>query len=140
MNIIINKFNVSKCDDFNWLFTYLMVLVGYFLSSSWFYFQGRLLKITRHFVDSNGERYVRTETVRKTAVLDTYVKIRSTKDEAFIRSFAGELGKIYPFNKHLHSFIMILSSESQFLINLPNWKFYFFFTETAITCNSSNYV
>lgn len=54
---------------------------------------GRLLRITRTFKTSDGKEYTRTEIVRKTAVIDTYVKIRTSKDESFIKSFAGQLGK-----------------------------------------------
>ncbi|XP_068208830.1 transcription initiation factor TFIID subunit 1 [Palaemon carinicauda] len=52
---------------------------------------GRLLRITRTFKTADGKEYTRTEFVRKTAVIDTYVKIRTSKDEAFIKSFAGQL-------------------------------------------------
>lgn len=54
---------------------------------------GRLLRITRTFKTSDGKEYTRTETVRKSAVIDTYVKIRTSKDESFIKNFAGQLGK-----------------------------------------------
>lgn len=49
---------------------------------------GRVLKIIRTFRDPEGREYTRVETVRKAAVIDAYVKIRTTKDEAFIRQFA----------------------------------------------------
>ncbi|XP_075228523.1 TATA-box binding protein associated factor 1 isoform X4 [Lycorma delicatula] len=49
---------------------------------------GRVLKIYRTFRDPEGKEYTRMEVVRKPAVIDTYVKIRTTKDEAFIRQFA----------------------------------------------------
>ncbi|XP_039293213.1 transcription initiation factor TFIID subunit 1 [Nilaparvata lugens] len=49
---------------------------------------GRVLKIYRTFRDSEGKDYTRMEVVRKPAVIDTYVKIRTTKDEAFIRQYA----------------------------------------------------
>ncbi|XP_047488468.1 transcription initiation factor TFIID subunit 1-like isoform X2 [Penaeus chinensis] len=52
---------------------------------------GRLLRITRTFKTGDGKEYTRTEIVRKTAVIDTYVKIRTSKDESFIKSFAGQL-------------------------------------------------
>ncbi|XP_069947042.1 transcription initiation factor TFIID subunit 1 isoform X2 [Cherax quadricarinatus] len=52
---------------------------------------GRLLRITRTFKTPDGKEYTRTEIVRKTAVIDTYVKIRTSKDESFIKSFAGQL-------------------------------------------------
>ncbi|KAK7072813.1 Transcription initiation factor TFIID subunit 1 [Halocaridina rubra] len=52
---------------------------------------GRLLKITRTFKTPDGKEYDRIETVRKTAVIDTYVKIRTSKDETFIKTFAGQL-------------------------------------------------
>ncbi|XP_055377436.1 transcription initiation factor TFIID subunit 1 [Condylostylus longicornis] len=50
--------------------------------------QGRILKITRVFKDSEGKEYTRVETVRRQPVIDAYVKIRTTKDEAFIKQFA----------------------------------------------------
>ncbi|KFR16159.1 Transcription initiation factor TFIID subunit 1, partial [Opisthocomus hoazin] len=46
---------------------------------------GRRLKIYRTFRD---EECVRCETVRKPAVIDAYCRIRTTKDEEFIRKFA----------------------------------------------------
>lgn len=50
--------------------------------------QGRVLKIIRTFRNPEGKEYTRIETVRKPAVIDAYVKIRTTKDEQFIRQFA----------------------------------------------------
>ncbi|XP_075588073.1 transcription initiation factor TFIID subunit 1-like [Dermatophagoides farinae] len=50
---------------------------------------GRILKIYRTFTDSEGKEYVRIETVRKPAVIDTYVHIRTTKDDAFIKQNSG---------------------------------------------------
>ncbi len=51
--------------------------------------QPRLLRITRTFKHHNGkDTYTRTELVRKPLVIETYVKVRETKDEAFIRQFA----------------------------------------------------
>ncbi|XP_054929796.1 transcription initiation factor TFIID subunit 1 isoform X4 [Dermacentor andersoni] len=52
---------------------------------------GRILKIFRTFRNSKGREYVRIETVRKPAVIDTYVRIRTTKDPNFIRQFASTL-------------------------------------------------
>ncbi|XP_039621778.1 transcription initiation factor TFIID subunit 1 isoform X1 [Polypterus senegalus] len=49
---------------------------------------GRRLKIYRTFRDEEGKEYVRCETVRKPAVIDAYTRIRTTKDEEFIRKFA----------------------------------------------------
>ncbi|XP_028923613.1 transcription initiation factor TFIID subunit 1 isoform X2 [Ornithorhynchus anatinus] len=49
---------------------------------------GRRLKIYRTFRDEDGKEYVRCETVRKPAVIDAYIRIRTTKDEEFIRKFA----------------------------------------------------
>ncbi|KAK1787981.1 hypothetical protein P4O66_015952 [Electrophorus voltai] len=49
---------------------------------------GRRLKIYRTFRDEDGKEYVRCETVRKAAVIDAYTRIRTTKDEEFIRKFA----------------------------------------------------
>ncbi|GAA6078828.1 transcription initiation factor TFIID subunit 1 isoform X1, partial [Tachysurus ichikawai] len=49
---------------------------------------GRRLKIYRTFRDEDGKEYVRCETVRKPAVIDAYTRIRSTKDDEFIRKFA----------------------------------------------------
>ncbi|CAG5050459.1 unnamed protein product [Parnassius apollo] len=50
--------------------------------------QGRVLRIVRTFRNASGQRYTRVELVRKAAVIEAYTKIRSTKDEAFIRQFA----------------------------------------------------
>uniref|UniRef100_A0A8B9RJ71 Transcription initiation factor TFIID subunit n=1 Tax=Astyanax mexicanus TaxID=7994 RepID=A0A8B9RJ71_ASTMX len=49
---------------------------------------GRRLKIYRTFRDEDGKEYVRCETVRKPAVIDAYLRIRTTKDDEFIRKFA----------------------------------------------------
>ncbi|KAJ9586080.1 hypothetical protein L9F63_020277 [Diploptera punctata] len=49
---------------------------------------GRVLKIYRTFRNAEGKEFTRVELVRKPAVIDTYVKIRTTKDENFIRQFA----------------------------------------------------
>ena len=48
----------------------------------------KILKITRTFKNAEGREYTRVETVRRSAVIDAYVKIRTTKDEAFIKQFA----------------------------------------------------
>ncbi|KAH1004133.1 transcription initiation factor TFIID subunit 1 isoform X2 [Dendroctonus ponderosae] len=50
--------------------------------------QGRILKIMRTFKNTDGKEYTRVEYVRKPAVIDAYVKIRTTKDDSFIRQFA----------------------------------------------------
>ncbi|XP_065160409.1 transcription initiation factor TFIID subunit 1 isoform X2 [Atheta coriaria] len=50
--------------------------------------QGRVLKIFRTFRNHEGKEFTRIEYVRKAAVIDAYVKIRTTKDEQFIRQFA----------------------------------------------------
>ncbi|XP_041978087.1 transcription initiation factor TFIID subunit 1 isoform X2 [Aricia agestis] len=50
--------------------------------------QGRVLRIARTFRNATGQRYTRVELVRKAAIIEAYTKIRSTKDEAFIRQFA----------------------------------------------------
>ncbi|XP_066586394.1 transcription initiation factor TFIID subunit 1 isoform X2 [Prorops nasuta] len=50
--------------------------------------QGRVLKIYRTFRNPDGTEYTRIELVRKPAVIDTYIKIRNSKDEAFIKQFA----------------------------------------------------
>ncbi|XP_056630576.1 transcription initiation factor TFIID subunit 1 isoform X2 [Diorhabda sublineata] len=52
------------------------------------YNQGRILKIIRTFRNPQGGEYTRVELVRKPVVIDAYVKIRTTKDEEFIRQFA----------------------------------------------------
>uniref|UniRef100_A0A8C4ZLV2 Transcription initiation factor TFIID subunit n=1 Tax=Gadus morhua TaxID=8049 RepID=A0A8C4ZLV2_GADMO len=49
---------------------------------------GRRLKIYRTFQDEDGKEYVRCETVRKASVIDAYTRIRTTKDDEFIRKFA----------------------------------------------------
>ncbi|XP_060811264.1 transcription initiation factor TFIID subunit 1 isoform X1 [Bombus pascuorum] len=50
--------------------------------------QGRVLKIYRTFRNPEGKEYTRVELVRKSAVIDTYIKIRNSKDETFIKQFA----------------------------------------------------
>ncbi|KAL7730813.1 hypothetical protein ACLKA6_003581 [Drosophila palustris] len=50
--------------------------------------QGRILRITRTFKGNDGKEYTRVETVRRQAVIDAYIKIRTTKDEQFIKQFA----------------------------------------------------
>ena len=52
---------------------------------------GRILKIYRTFTNKDGKEYVRIETVRKSAIIDTYVRIRQTKDPEFINKFANAL-------------------------------------------------
>ena len=49
---------------------------------------GRVLKIHRTFKNADGKEYTRTEIVRKSAIIDIYMRIRTTKDENFIRQFA----------------------------------------------------
>ncbi|XP_017030698.1 transcription initiation factor TFIID subunit 1 isoform X2 [Drosophila kikkawai] len=50
--------------------------------------QGRILRITRTFKGNDGKEYTRVETVRRQQVIDAYIKIRTTKDEQFIKQFA----------------------------------------------------
>ncbi|XP_075973606.1 TATA-box binding protein associated factor 1 isoform X2 [Anticarsia gemmatalis] len=52
------------------------------------HYTGRVLRIVRTFRNASGQRYTRVELVRKAAVIEAYMKIRSTKDDAFIRQFA----------------------------------------------------
>lgn len=52
------------------------------------HFLGRVLKIIRTFKNPEGKEFTRLEYVRKPAVIDAYVKIRTTKDDSFIRQFA----------------------------------------------------
>lgn len=50
---------------------------------------GRVLRIIRKFRDvAENKEYTRVELVRKQSVIDAYLKIRQTKDDAFIRQFA----------------------------------------------------
>ena len=47
----------------------------------------RVLKITRTYRDeSTGEEYTKVEIVKKQLIIDAYVKIRTTRDDEFIRS------------------------------------------------------
>ena len=48
----------------------------------------RILRITRTMMDENGKEFSRVEIVRKSSVIDLYVKIRNTKDEKFIKHYA----------------------------------------------------
>lgn len=50
--------------------------------------QSRVLKIYRTFRNPEGKEFTRVEIVRKPAVIDTYIKIRNSKDETFIKQFA----------------------------------------------------
>lgn len=47
-----------------------------------------MLKIHRTFRNPEGKEFTRVEIVRKPAVIDTYIKIRNSKDETFIKQFA----------------------------------------------------
>ncbi|XP_016841601.1 transcription initiation factor TFIID subunit 1 [Nasonia vitripennis] len=51
--------------------------------------QSRVLKIHRTYQNPDGKEYTRVEIVRKPAVIDTYIKIRNSKDESFIKQFAS---------------------------------------------------
>jgi len=48
----------------------------------------KVLRITRTFRNEKGKEYVRTELVRKPIVVQTYTRIRQTKDAEFIKQFA----------------------------------------------------
>eukprot|EP00095_Tigriopus_kingsejongensis_P010565 maker-scaffold2286_size17589-snap-gene-0.4 protein:Tk10565 transcript:maker-scaffold2286_size17589-snap-gene-0.4-mRNA-1 annotation:"transcription initiation factor tfiid subunit 1 isoform x2" len=48
----------------------------------------KFLRITRTFKNPSGKEFTRTEIVRKPLVVETYVRIRETKDDAFIKQFA----------------------------------------------------
>lgn len=50
--------------------------------------QGRVLKIYRTFRNQEGKEYTRVEIVRKPNVIDTYLKVRNSRDDAFIKQFA----------------------------------------------------
>lgn len=49
---------------------------------------GRVLKIQRKYKDAEGKEFVRNEIVRNSRIIDIYMRIRTTKDEQFIRNFA----------------------------------------------------
>merc|ERR1712141_711344 len=48
----------------------------------------KVMKITRTYKDPEGKTYIKTEIVRKPIVIDTYIRIRNTKDENFIKQLA----------------------------------------------------
>merc|ERR1712141_647182 len=48
----------------------------------------KVMKITRTYKDPEGKTYIKTEIVRKPIVIDTYIRIRNTKDETFIKQLA----------------------------------------------------
>ncbi|XP_058793259.1 transcription initiation factor TFIID subunit 1-like [Phymastichus coffea] len=50
---------------------------------------GRVLKIYRTYRNADGSVFTRTEIVRKPAVIDTYLKVRNSKDETFIKQFTS---------------------------------------------------
>ena len=49
----------------------------------------QVLRITRTFRNQQGREFTRTELVRRSMVIETYVKVRNTKDDTFIRQFAS---------------------------------------------------
>lgn len=59
-----------------------------FAMKCYYLLTGRVLRISRTFREPEGKEYTRVEIVRRIPVIDAYAKIRSTKDEAFIRQFA----------------------------------------------------
>ncbi|KFD62438.1 hypothetical protein M514_10706, partial [Trichuris suis] len=50
--------------------------------------EGRKLKITRSYRSSDGREHITVEYVTKPQLIEAYVKIRTTKDETFIKHFA----------------------------------------------------
>ena len=92
------------CCELRMMIIALIVCIWYSkLKNTSLIVSGRLLRITRTFKTSDGKEYTRTEIVRKSAVIDTYVKIRTSKDESFIKQFAGQLGKkLFFCNKENH--------------------------------------
>lgn len=48
----------------------------------------RILRITRTIKDESGNEFSRVEIVRKPSVIDLYVKIRTTKNDKFIKHYA----------------------------------------------------
>lgn len=50
-------------------------------------FLGRILRIYRTLLGSDGKEYTRTEFVRKPSVIDAYVKIRTSEHQLFIKQF-----------------------------------------------------
>ncbi|GFO30868.1 transcription initiation factor tfiid subunit [Plakobranchus ocellatus] len=51
--------------------------------------RGRKLKIVRTFHDDTGRQYQRSEMVSNPVVIDTYLRIRETRDQSFIKQFAA---------------------------------------------------
>jgi transcription initiation factor TFIID subunit 1 len=47
-----------------------------------------VLKIQRKYKNAEGKEFTRNEIVRKSHIIDIYMRIRTTKDEQFIRQFA----------------------------------------------------
>ncbi|XP_044017521.1 transcription initiation factor TFIID subunit 1-like isoform X2 [Aphidius gifuensis] len=50
---------------------------------------GKVLKISRTFHNADGKEFTRIEIVKKPAVIDTYIKIRESRDENYIRNIAS---------------------------------------------------
>ena len=50
--------------------------------------QATKLKIYRTYLGEDGQEYTKTEEVARSQLIDAYMKLRSTKDEAFIKHFA----------------------------------------------------
>ena len=49
----------------------------------------QVLRTTRTFRNQQGPEFTRTELVRRAIVIETFVKVRNTKDDTFIRQFAS---------------------------------------------------
>lgn len=58
----------------------LLIMIGVFI--------GRILKIQRKYKNPEGKEFTRNEIVRNPHIIDIYMRIRTTKDEQFIRQFA----------------------------------------------------
>lgn len=76
-------------------------------------FPGRVLKINRTFRDATGKEYTRVEFVRKPPVIDFYLKIRATQDEALIRDYALESAEKQKILREKRSILLQLQKLKQ---------------------------
>merc|ERR1712106_1007387 len=81
----------------------------------------QVLRITRTFKNAQGKEYTRTELVRKSLVIETYVKVRNTKNEQFIRQFATMDDQVKEEMKKEKRRIQEQLKKNNLSGNLPQW-------------------
>ncbi|CAO1362793.1 unnamed protein product [Diamesa tonsa] len=101
----------------------------------------RFLRITRTIRDENGNEFSRVETVRKPAVIDLYVKIRTTKSDEFIKHYAVQDEKIKEAMRRERRNIMAqlrTIKKNEEISAVKNSKSAEVMTKTDVNNNSSN--